>query len=183
VAAAVADRLVEGYARALFDAAQAEGQLETVEEQLFRFARVLQQRGDLTMALTDATVPAERRQTLVEEILGDQVSPQTRNLVSFVVGAGRAGSLLQIIEQLVEMAAAERRKAVAEVTSAVPLERSVQDRLAGALSQATGRDVEVRVVVDPDVIGGLSARVGDQIIDGTVKTQIQRMKDQIGRAS
>jgi F-type H+-transporting ATPase subunit delta len=178
----VADRLIHGYATALFEAAKAEGDLETVEDELFRFGRVLQSRGDLLMVLTDATIEAGRRQGLVEEILGGRVSKQTVALISFVVGAGRAGSLVEIVDELVSLAAAERRKAVAEVTSAVPLDGGQQERLSRALSRVTGRDVEVRVVVDPDVIGGLTARVGDQVIDGTVRSQLQRMRDQIGKA-
>lgn len=176
----MADRLIEGYARALFEAARAEGVLETVEDELFRFSRVLQSRGDLTMALTDSRVDPARRQALVEDVLGTHVAEQTKALVSFVVGAGRAGSLQQIIEQLVELAASERRKAVAEVTSAVPLDGSTRERLAHALSRVTGRDVEVRVIVDPAVVGGVSARVGDQVIDGTVRSQIRKLRDQLG---
>ena len=179
----MADRLIEGYARALFEAARAEGALEDVEDELFRFARTLQQRGDLLMALTDKTAPAASRQQLVEDVLGTTISNQTRSLVSFVVGAGRAGSLQEIVEELVRMAAAERRKAVAEVTSAVPLDGEQQERLARALSSVTGRDVEVRVIVDPNVIGGLTARVGDQVIDGTVRSQLQRLREQLGRVS
>ena len=179
----MADRLIEGYARALFEAARAEGVLETVEEELFLFSRALQQRGDLSMALTDATVAPALRQSLIEDVLGDKGSQQTRALISFVVGAGRAGSLPDIIEQLVELAASERRKAVAEVTSAVPLDGPTQERLAVALSRVTGRDVEVRVIVDPNAIGGISARVGDQVIDGTVRTQLQRLKEQMGRVN
>ena len=177
------DRLIEGYARAMFEAARGEGVLETVEDELFRFGRILQQRGDLLMALTDATVDPALRQQLVEEILGGRVSDQTKALVSFVVAAGRAGSLQEIVEQLVSLAAAERRKAVAEVTSAVPLDGDAQQRLARALSAVTGHDVEVRVIVDPGVIGGISARVGDQVIDGTIENQIRRMKEQLGRVS
>ena len=177
----MADRLIEGYAKALFEAARAEGVIETVEEELFRFSRVLQQRGDLSMALTDATVDPAMRQGLIEDVLGDTVAPQTRSLVSFVVGSGRAASLPDIVEQLVSLAAAERRKAVAEVVTALPLDDDRQERLAEALSKVTGRDVELRVIVDPSVIGGVTARVGDQVIDGTVRTQIRRMREQMGR--
>lgn len=179
----MADKLIEGYARALFEAARAEGVLDNVEDELFRFGRVLEQRGDLQMALSEATVDPAARQSLVEDILGGRVSTETTALVSFVVAAGRAGSLVEIVDQLVKLAAAERRKAVAEVVSAVPLDGPTQARLAVALSKVTGRDVEVKLVVDPAVIGGLSARVGDQVIDGTVRNQIERMKDQLGSVS
>jgi F-type H+-transporting ATPase subunit delta len=180
--ASMADRLIEGYARALFEAARAEGQLENVEDELFRFGRVLQSRGDLLMALTDAAVDPAQRQKLVEDVLGPRVSRQTVALVSFIVAAGRAGSLADIVDELVAMAASERRKAAAEVVSAVPLDENQQRRLAAALSKVTGRDVELRVIVDPEVIGGLRARVGDQVIDGTVRNQLQQLREQIGGA-
>jgi F-type H+-transporting ATPase subunit delta len=66
---------------------------------------------------------------------------------------------------------------VAEVTSAVPLDDAQKERLAQALSKVTGKQVEVLVVVDPYVLGGLTARIGDRVIDGTVRTRLQQLRD------
>ena len=100
------------------------------------------------------SLPAERRQAIVENLLGGKASPITVNLVSFVVGAGRARDLPAIIDRVVERAAAERKHVVAEVRSAVPLDAKRQEKLAKALSKNLGLDVEVKVIVDPSVIGG-----------------------------
>ena len=167
---------VEAYASALLEVARCEGYLAEVEDELFRFARSLEASDDLRNALTDELIPAERRQAIVEDLLGHRASNTTTALVSFVVGAGRGKDLPAIIAKLVERAASEKEKAVAEVRSAIPLTTDQQDRLAAALANATGKQVEVKVVVDPSVLGGLVATVGDTVIDGSVRTRLDQIK-------
>ena len=170
------DPRIDAYAKALFEVAKAEGNLDEVEDELFRFARSLEASDELRNALTDELIPAERRQAIVEDLLGHRASNTTTALVSFVVGAGRGKDLPAIIAKLVERAAAEKEKAVAEVRSAIPLTADQQDRLAAALANATGKQVEVKVVVDPSVLGGLVATVGDTVIDGSVRTRLDQIK-------
>jgi F-type H+-transporting ATPase subunit delta len=98
------------------------------------------------------------------------------SLVSMVVGTGRSRELPAIIDELVRMSAAEANKQVAEVRSAIELTPEQRDRLATALSQATGKQVEVKVVIDPTVMGGLVAQVGDTVIDGSVRTRLEQLK-------
>jgi len=167
---------IDGYASALFEVARAEGNLDEVEDELFRFARALEASDELRNALTDELVPAERRQAIVEDILGKRASSTTTALVSFVVGAGRGRDLPAIIAKLVDRAAAEKDRTLAEVRSAVPLTDDQQRRLAAALANATGKQVEVKVVVDPSILGGAVATVGDAIIDGTVRTRLDQIK-------
>jgi F-type H+-transporting ATPase subunit delta len=163
---------IDGYAHALFEIARAEGNLDEVEDELFRFARSLEGSDELRAVLTDELVPVERRQAIVEDLLGHKASPTTTALVSFVVGSGRGRDLPAIIAKLVERAAAEKDKALAEVRSAIPLTADQQDRLAAALANATGKQVEVKVIVDPSVLGGLVATVDDTVIDGTVRARL-----------
>ena len=165
------------YAEALFGVARAEGTLGEVEDELFRFSQTLQGNDELRTALTDASIPAARRQQIVEDLLGGRASSTTVALVSMVVGAGRARVLPSIIQKLVEMSAAEANKEVAEVRSAVPLTDDQRTRLAKALGQATGKDVEVKVVVDPSVLGGIVAQVGDTVIDGSVRRRLDQLKN------
>ena len=167
---------IDAYAKALFEVAKAEGNLDEVEDELFRFARSLEASDDLRNALTDELIPAERRQAIVEDLLGHRASNTTTALVSFVVGAGRGKDLPAIIAKLVERAASEKEKAVAEVRSAIPLTTDQQDRLAAALANATGKQVEVKVVVDPSILGGLVATVGDTVIDGSVRTRLDQIR-------
>jgi len=167
---------IDGYASALFEVARAEGNLDEVEDELFRFARSLEGSDELRNALTDELVPAERRQAIVEDLLGSRASPTTVSLVSLVVGSGRGRDLPAIIGKLVDRAAAEKDRTVAEVRSAIPLTADQQRRLAAALANATGKQVEVKVVVDPSVLGGAVTTVGDAVIDGSVRTRLDQIK-------
>ena len=169
----------EAYARALLEVARAEGMLGEVEDDLFRFARVFEGNDELRMALTDPSLPAERRMAVVEELMGGKALNVSAALASFVVGIGRAGDLPAIVDRFVELAAAEREHAVAEVRSAVALTEEQRTRLAQALSQATGKRVEVKVIVDADVLGGIVARIGDTVIDGTVRHRLEQLKETI----
>ena len=171
---------IDGYAAALFEVARAEGALEVVEEELFKLSDVLAQSDELRATLTDASIPLEKRQEIMQDLLSQaKATPITTNLVSFVVVAGHARELPAIISRLVERAASSRQHSVAEVRSAIPLDDDQRRRLAQALSKNLGKDVEVKVHVDPTVIGGLSARVGDLVIDGTVRHRLDQLKETI----
>jgi F-type H+-transporting ATPase subunit delta len=170
---------IEGYATALFEVARAEGTLDDVEDELFRFARSYESSDELRNSLTDELVPAARRQAIVEDLLGGKATPTTVQLISMVVGSGRARDLPAIVDRLVERAAQAKRLAVAEVRVAVPLTDDQQDRLKAAIANATDKDVTLKVVVDPSVIGGLVATVGDIVIDGTVRTRLDQLKSRL----
>jgi F-type H+-transporting ATPase subunit delta len=173
----MADDRTLAYADALFGVARAEGTLGEVEDELFRFSQTLQGNDELRDALTNPSIPASRRQQIVEDLLGGKASSTTVALVSMVVGTGRARELPGIIRQIVEMSAAEANREVAEVRSAVPLNDDQRKRLAEALGQATGKQVEVKVVVDPSVLGGIVAQVGDTVIDGSVRSRLDQLKN------
>jgi F-type H+-transporting ATPase subunit delta len=173
----MADDRTLAYAEALFGVARAEGTLGEVEDELFRFSQTLQGSDELRDALTDPGIPASRRQQIIEDLLGGKASSTTVALVSLVVGTGRARELPNIIRQLVEMSAAEANKEVAEVRSAIDLNDDQRKRLAEALGQATGKQVEVKVVVDPSVLGGIVAQVGDTVIDGSVRGRLDQLKN------
>jgi F-type H+-transporting ATPase subunit delta len=173
----MADDRTLAYAEALFAVARAEGTLGEVEDELFRFSQVLQGSDELREALTDPRIPASRRQQIVEDLLGGKASDTTVALVSMVVGTGRARELPDIVARLVEMSAAEANKEVAEVRSAVPLNDDQRKRLAEALNRATGKQVEVKVIVDPSVMGGIVAQVGDTVIDGSVRSRLEQLKN------
>lgn len=170
---------VDAYATAAYETAVAEGALEAVEDELFRFARVLEGSDDLRMTLTDAATPIERRMAVVEQLLGGRAHQVTASFVLYVVGAGRARDLPAIADALVAKAATRKESAVAEVRSAVELDDATQQRVAQALSDATGQQITVKVVVDPAVMGGLVARIGDTVIDGTVRHRLNQLKEQL----
>jgi F-type H+-transporting ATPase subunit delta len=170
---------VEAYARAALEVARSEGMLGEVEDDLFRFARVFEGTDDLRMALTDPSLPADRRMAVVEELMGGKALNVSAALASFIVGIGRANELPAIVDRFVELAAQEREHEVAEVRTALALTDEQRDRLARALSDATGKQVEVKVIVDESVLGGIVARIGDTVIDGTVRHRLEQLKEQI----
>ena len=172
----MSDQRIEGYARALFEIARAEGSLDEVEDELFRFARSYESSDALRNALTDDMIPAAKRQAIVEDLLGGKATSTTTQLVSMVVGSGRGRDLPAIIDQLVLRASSAKNLEVAEVRSAVALTADQQDRLAAALANATGKQVNLKVVVDPSVLGGIVATVGDTVIDGSVRTRLDQLK-------
>ena len=168
---------IEGYAAALLEVARGEEVLDRVVDELFHFARAFERNDQLRLALTDQLVPPARRQAVAEEVLGPKASPLSVSLVSFIVGAGRGRSLVAIVDRLVEKAAAERQREVAEVRTAIPLNADQHARLEGALSKALKKQVDVKVVVDASVIGGVVARVGDTVIDGSVRHRLEKLRE------
>jgi F-type H+-transporting ATPase subunit delta len=169
----------DAYAAALLEIAKAEGNLDTVEDELFRVARTLESNEELRSTLTDQAIPIERRQRIVEALLQGRASPVTTALVSFVVGAGRSRNLPEIIDRLVAKAAEERREAVAEVRTAYPLDEEHRQKLADALSQATGKHISLKVIVDPTVMGGVVATIGDTVIDGTIRHRLDQLRESL----
>ena len=170
---------VEAYSQAFFEVARAERRGGAIEDDLFRFARALDANDDLRMALGDKTIPAERRIAIVEELMGGTALAVSVGMVSMMVGADRAGELPAVVDRFLELSAEQRQHEVAEVRAAVPLDDQLRDRLANALSHATGKQVEVKVVVDPNVLGGVVARIGDTVIDGSVRHRLDQLKERL----
>lgn len=167
----------DAYAAALLEVARAEGSLATVEEELFRVARTFEGNEELRSVLGDQAIPVDRRQGIVEDLLAGRASPVTTALVNFVVGAGRGRDLPAIIDKLVEQAAQDRDEAVAEVRSVIPLDESQRTRLEEALSRATGKRVSAKVVIDPSILGGVVARIGDTVIDGSIRHRLEQLRE------
>ena len=174
-----ANELVRGYAEALFRVVQAEGELDRVEDELYRFGKILESNHELKQVLSDQSVDRGQREKVLDELLTDKVSPHTISLLSFIVGQGRARHLPEILKEVADLAAEARQSVVAEVRSAVPLDESQLTALAGSLSKATGKNVEVKLLIDPSIIGGIVAKVGDTVIDGSVKRRLEQVREQV----
>lgn len=173
------DERIDGYARGLFEIARAEGTIDRIEDELYRFARAYEGNEALRNALSDQGIPAARRQTIVEDLLGGKASSTTVQLVSMVVGSGRSGELPAIIDRVVARASGAKNLEVAEVRTAVALTGDQEARLAAALQKATGKSINLKVVVDPAVIGGVVATIGDTVIDGSVRSRIEQLKSRL----
>ncbi|HEX8094555.1 F0F1 ATP synthase subunit delta [Jatrophihabitans sp.] len=156
----------------LLAAAEQEGQLDAVEDELFRFERILSGSGELAAALDEAGVPAERRIGLLRSLLGEKVNPITAQLLEHAITSGRRPTVMLAIDDLLQASAARRERSVARVLSATELTPEQTERLAAALSRLYGREINVRTAVDESVRGGLVVRVGDEVIDGSVASRL-----------
>lgn len=173
----MADDRTTAYAEALFAVARAEGPTAEIADELFRVAQVVRGNDELLEALADPHVPVATRQQIVVDLLDGKAEPATVNLVSLVVGNGRVRELGAIVDELVAMSARQANKEVAEVRSAISLTDDQKSRLADALGKATGKEVEVKVIIDPSVQGGVVAQVGDTVIDGSVRRRLDQLRN------
>lgn len=167
----------ELYAEAFTTVIWAEGNVNEVSDELFRLARLIEDNDELRTTLSDQSIPAARRVQVVEDLLGGQVHPVTVSLVSLVVANGRTGELSGIVDKMLALRASHTNRQIAEVRSAVELDDDQKRRLAEALKVSTGLDVEVVVVIDPSVMGGLVTQIGDTVIDGSVRSRLTQLRE------
>ena len=173
----MADQRIQAYAEAIAMIAKAEDQHDRVGDELYRIARAFESSSELRDALTNPSLPSDRKLGIVTDLVGERASALSMSLVNFVVGTGRARELPAIADALAERIAEERDHVVGEIRSAEELDPGTLSRLEAALSTATGKRVEARVVVDPSIIGGVVATVGDVVIDGSVKGRLDSLRD------
>ncbi|MGV9566671.1 F0F1 ATP synthase subunit delta [Streptomyces sp. NPDC003480] len=153
--------------------AEKAGALDDVEDELFRFGRIISSNTELRAALTDRAVGASAKTELVHRLLGGRANVTTERLVQRLVAAPRGRSLETGIESLSKLAAERRNRMVAVVTSAVPLSDTQKQRLGAALAKLYGRQMHLNLDVDPEVIGGMRVQVGDEVINGSVADRLE----------
>ncbi|MGD0220059.1 MAG: ATP synthase F1 subunit delta [Acidimicrobiales bacterium] len=172
-----------GYAERVLEELSAAPELDEVENELFAIARLLDGNRTLRQTLGDQNLPLSGKVAVVDDLLADACRPASVRLVRYLLRAGHVRDLVGTCDWLVALAAAERGRRVASVRSAVALRPAERRRIAAALSRIVGREVEVRDVVDPTVVGGVLVSVGDLIIDGTVRLRVERLRDLLVQAS
>lgn len=173
-------RLVEGYAAGLLEIAAAEDSAETVADEMHRIGLQFDSSPQLRDALTDPAVPVERKQAVVTDILGGRVRPVTLSLINLLVGAGRTSDIAAVGDRMVALAAEREALTYAEVRSALPLDEATVNRLEARLSEVTGKRIRARVVVDDNMLGGVVAKVGDSVFDGSVRSRLQELREAWG---
>jgi F-type H+-transporting ATPase subunit delta len=165
------------YAEAFTSIIWAEGNTNEVTDELFRLARVVEANDELRNTLEDATIPAARRQQIIEDLLDGKALGTTVSLVSLLVANGRIRELSSVVDKVVALSASRTNRQIAEVRSAIPLDDAQKERLTKALRQSTGLDVDVVVVVDPSVMGGLVTQIGDTVIDGSIRSRLSQLRE------
>ncbi|MBO0812774.1 MAG: F0F1 ATP synthase subunit delta [Microlunatus sp.] len=174
---ALLDALERQAVRALLKSAQAGGRLDDVEDQLFRFGRMVDGDPDLRGAVTDRTASLERRSALVDELLAGKAQPETIRLAKRAVLA-RDRNFSRTLAGYVELAANTRNRVIATVRVARPLELQQRERLQSALGRQLDREVALQEVVEPGLIGGIRVELGDEVIDGTVASRLEAVRRQ-----
>ncbi|MFI5616252.1 F0F1 ATP synthase subunit delta [Streptomyces sp. NPDC051567] len=153
-------------------AAQRGDALDDVEDEVFRFSRIVSSNTELRSALTDRAATASAKSELLRSLLGGRTNPVTERLVARLVTHPRGRSLEAGLESLSTLAAERRNRMVATVTSAVPLSDAQKQRLGAVLAKLYGRQMHLNLDVDPAVLGGIVVRVGDEVIDGTIADRL-----------
>lgn len=191
VAAAVAARwsrpvdlvnALESLARnAVLGSAEKGGRLDEVEDELFRFGRILDREPELSGLLADTTRPLEGRLGLLDGVLTGKVTASTATLLRQAVSLPRGRHLDVVAEELAELAAARRELSVARVSSPVRLTPDQEQRLTDSLSRLYGRPMSLQVELDESLLGGLVVRVGGEVIDGSVAGRIDAARRHLPR--
>lgn len=153
-------------------AAERDGSLDDVEDELFRFGRTVSSSSDLRAALSDNKASTAAQQQLLHRLLGGKAQPVTERLVTRLVTQPRGRSLEGGLDGLAKLAADRRGRSVAVVTSAVPLSDQQKQRLGAVLERLYGRPVHLNLDVDPEVIGGITVRIGDEVINGSIADRL-----------
>ena len=170
---------IDGYATAVLEEVATAGGLGDVEDGLFRFMRVVDGSPELRSALTSRELPAPARRAVVTDLLGDRAPLAAVRLAAYSTHVGRPRDYLDHLEWLVDRVAAESNRRLAEVRAAVELDEDQRRRLAEALGRAIGRTVEVRATVDPYVLGGFVATIGDVVVDGSTRHRIDALRERL----
>jgi F-type H+-transporting ATPase subunit delta len=158
---------------ASLDAANVRGELDGVEDELFRFGRIVSGDRELGRLLSDRKASAEGKRALLDRLLSGRVSPVTEQLLRNVLTGPHVGTAENAVERLSDVASRRRGQSVARVTSAVALTADQEQRLSDVLRRIYGRTVGLQITVDPSLLGGLIVQVGDEVIDGSIAHRLE----------
>ena len=169
------DALERASALAQVVRAEQAGHLDELEDNLFRFGRIVDANAELRDVLAEPAYPLEAKQRLLDSLLGDRVDEPTRKLLGQAVAA-RQRSLSAVLDTYQKVAADRRNRLVATVWVAAPISEDHKDRLANALARQYSHDIHLNVIVEPEVLGGVRVAVGDEVIDSTVESRLKQAR-------
>ncbi|MBV8932315.1 MAG: F0F1 ATP synthase subunit delta, partial [Kutzneria sp.] len=168
---------LESLARdALLIKAEREGRLDSVEDELFRFGRIIAGQSELELLLSSPTGDRRALIDLVDRLVADKVEPVSRTLIHQLVMLPRGRRIVAGLEELAGLAAKRRERSVAHVRSASPLSQAQHERLAAALTRIYTRPIALHVEIVPDLLGGMTVRVGDEVVDGSVAGRLVELR-------
>lgn len=179
------DRL-DGYASAVLSSVRGERQLGDIEDELFRFMRIVEGNEELRVALTTSELPATVRASMVTGLLTRRASQESARMATYAARVGRPRDFPALLGALVDLVAKEANRRVADVRSAIEMTPSQRARLTVALTNFTGYPVDVRATTDPQLLGGFVANIGDVVIDASLRHRLELAREALlepGRAA
>lgn len=171
-------RLLAGTVAAELQAVAEVAELQEIEDELFRFGRTVAANPPLRAALSDWSVPAERRMALVAGLLQGKAGDVTVRLAQAATRL-RSRDVAALAQWVSEQVAGARGWRVATVRAAMDVDEDERQRLGDAMARLTGRPVEVRVTVDPSLLGGAQVAVGDLLVDATTRHRLDQLQEQL----
>ncbi len=171
---------IAGYAQALLESLQGNDALEQVEEELFRFARIVESNMRIRRVLSGVGSVPDQRKSLVSSLLSGKCHPFALRIAEFAASTDRLRDYVEVLDSVVARAAELRNRRIAMVQSATELTQDQKDQITAALSRVVGTEVEMRTSVDPSLVGGVVAVIGDTVFDGSVRKRIEQLRVRLG---
>lgn len=173
---------IETLARVLFELATLADVVDAVDADLVSVTKAVRGHVDLRQALTDTSLPAEKKRDILRAIFGESVAPETLAIVTLMVERGRTDSIGDLAREFSETAEARRGVVVVEVTTAIELNEALRAKLVKQLTGAVGRPVSLRERVDRSILGGIRINVAGRVLDGTVTSQLDGVRQALATA-
>ena len=174
------EEIAQVYARSLFEVAQEHGTLDRVRTELGEFADALEGNRDLAVFFFSPYFSTEEKKGALDRAIGG-ADDTTRNFLELLVEKHRMPAVFRVRRTLDALWEEENKLLPVEITSAVALDPAVVARLQEEIGRQTGRRVELTETIDPDVLGGLVLRVGNQILDASIRTRLDGLRKQVAR--
>ncbi|WP_293788117.1 F0F1 ATP synthase subunit delta [uncultured Aeromicrobium sp.] len=152
--------------------AEQAGTAERFENELFEARQVVITNTELRRAVSDKAAPAPLKKKLLADVFGGKVTDETLAVLQ-QASVGRTGSFEKVLDRFSELIAARRGRTIATVRVAYELDDAERQRLTSALQRKYGNDVQLNVIVDPAVVGGIAVTVGDEVVDATMSTRLE----------
>jgi F-type H+-transporting ATPase subunit delta len=175
------DPINTGYARALFELARAEEAVGRIEKDLHRLKGILETHPELLGFLKERNIQHEGKRRAIGELFGNRIHPIVTDTLITISNQDRNRRLLKIIDAFETIAEAERQSITGEVISATPLDEATVRRIAEALERRTGKKVQLFQRVDASILGGAIIELGGQIIDGSLRRRLTRIREHMMR--
>ena len=167
-------------AEAVFADAEADGELERLEDELYQLGTLVDRDPRVRSALTDPRLPVDHKQALVADLLRGRAGERAAALADLWVVLRDGRGLGETARELARQAARRRQRLVAEVRSAVELDAARRRRLAEVLTRVTGRPVDLHCTVDASILGSVVVRIGDEVFDGSVRSRLAKVRERLG---